>query len=130
MELPDIAALANVGTSARIEPRLDDEWNTGFSGSYFYVSKGRKGQLAMYRTRMIEGRFEDPATGSAACALAAYLALEQREQSMDFSFTQGVEMGRQSDIGVKVTLNESLNRVQNITLSGKAVKVMSGTIDL
>ena len=81
------------------------------------------------RTRMIEGPFEDPATGSAACALSAFLILKLKRYSMCFSITQGVEMGRKSDIEVYVMLNDVQDAVAEIELVGNAVKVMEGTIE-
>ena len=79
--------------------------------------------------RMIEGNFEDPATGSAACGLSAFLALKARESRVDFEITQGVEIGRQSDIGVSVTLNTSADAVEKLELKGSAVKIMEGKVD-
>ena len=44
-----------------------------------------------------------------------------------FEITQAVEMGRQSDIGVVITLKESMDAVEGMELSGSSVKVMEGT---
>ena len=55
------------------------------------------------RARMfapLDGIPEDPATGSAAAALAAFLG-QLEGQSAQFSITQGVEMGRPSLIEVE-----------------------------
>ena len=58
------------------------------------------------RTRMVELGFEDPATGSAASALGAYLTLSQEKKGTKFRMTQGVEMGRKSVIAVETTVEE------------------------
>ena len=47
-----------------------------------------------------------------------------------FNIEQGVEMGRDSDIGVEISLDEHGNAVKEINLSGSAVQVMEGTIML
>lgn len=63
---------------------------------------------------------EDPATGSAAAALAAWLARhEGRSLSLDIS--QGVEMGRPSRILARADAD-------GVTISGEAVRVMEGRL--
>lgn len=135
IELPDLETLGQIDTSGP-EPRvkLDDEWNEGLVGSLLYVitdlpSSGEG--VVKVRTRMLMGSLEDPATGSASCALCAHLALElQLGRSIKFELTQAVEMGRNSDIGVVLTLNENHDGVERIELSGSAVKVMQGMIEI
>lgn len=133
VELPDLEALGKVTTSAKPSPELDDydDWNTGFSGSYFYVVTGTTNPSTTHlRTRMIEGLMEDAATGSAACALTSVLALRQASTAThSFQVTQGVEMGRKSDIGVTVTLAADRESVEKVELSGSAVKVMEGVVE-
>lgn len=132
VELPDLETLALVQcTGARPAAKLDCEWDVGFVGALFYVKTGSEddGRRVKLRTRMIEGVLEDPATGSAACALGSFLSLKGRVKEVAYEMTQGVEMGRQSDIGVSVTLNDALNGVETLTLSGSSVKVMEGKVD-
>ncbi|KAK9357936.1 hypothetical protein V1504DRAFT_478434 [Lipomyces starkeyi] len=71
--------------------------------------------------------FEDPATGSAASALAAFLALKRHRggDSLRFLMTQGVEMGRQSEISVDVDIRLD-GSIRQIMLAGTAVEVMNG----
>lgn len=131
VQLPNLKSLALVETSgSKPKPKLDVEWDAGFVGSVFYVlgeSSNGKEQQSL-RMRMIEGTLEDPATGSAACGLGALLSLKSRQVKVKYEMTQGVEMGRQSDIGVVVELEAGLDAVQNIELSGSSVKVMEGTV--
>lgn len=63
---------------------------------------------------------EDPATGSAAGAFAAYLAREQKlaEGHNQLLITQGEAMGRLSEITISVELKN--NEVQDLTVSGTA----------
>ena len=50
--------------------------------------------------RAFHGPLEDPATGS------AYLASKKGEGKWGFEIVRGVEMGRRSEIGVKVEVEE------------------------
>jgi hypothetical protein len=60
------------------------------------------------RTRMIEGPLEDAATGSAACTLAAFLAL-RAARSVRAEIIQSVEMGKESHLTVEVDLKRAPN---------------------
>lgn len=77
---------------------------------------------------------EDPATGSAACALSSYLALtgvgfEHGGRIGSYQVVQGVEMGRESVMGVAVELKEDdRTTIETISLSGSAVKIMEGKL--
>lgn len=86
---------------------------------------------------------EDAATGSASCALAAYLALhadnagdggKEGEVTREYHIKQGVEMGRESDIYVCVTTvkrdGDGGREVKEVTLRGTAVLVMEGSIEI
>jgi PhzF family phenazine biosynthesis protein len=117
---------------------LDQEhgWDVGFVAKYYYViedggktygSNSGEGEIRKIRTRMVESTMEDPATGSAACALGAYLALKEK-RTRNFEITQGVEVGRRSVIGVEVEVDGEGRRVQSVKLSGSAVQVMEGTL--
>ncbi|RMX84234.1 hypothetical protein D0869_04716 [Hortaea werneckii] len=129
VQLKTLEDLARVELGKKPSARLDAEWNEGFIGSYFYVvTKTDEGSMEV-QSRMIEGQLEDPATGSAACGLACLLATKCQRKSTSFQITQGVEMGRRSDIGVDVTLSDSLATVERVELSGSSVKVMEGNIE-
>ncbi|KAF2853786.1 phenazine biosynthesis protein-like protein PhzF family [Plenodomus tracheiphilus IPT5] len=107
---------------------LDEDWNATFVGMYFFVRTGKSTEGAsMLRTRMIEGPLEDPATGSAASDLAAYLSLTEgnANETLKFHITQGVEMGRRSEIFVDVELAEDKS-ISKVYLEGGAVEVMEG----
>ncbi|KAL2358450.1 hypothetical protein BJ546DRAFT_10580 [Cryomyces antarcticus] len=132
VELSSVEALGHVTTtSTSTQPRLDPEWDESFVALYFYVCLPSSEEgLFNLRTRMIAGSLKDPATGSAASALTAYLSLQAGPRnSYRCAVAQGVEMGRRSDIGVDVTLSEDGTRVAAVTLSGRAVQVMEGTLN-
>ncbi|KAL8663867.1 MAG: hypothetical protein Q9202_003553 [Teloschistes flavicans] len=136
IKLPRLEELASLTLGGSpIDPGVlqwDEGWES-FTAPYFYVvvSEDRGGEQMHIRSRMLEPNGgEDPATGSAASALAAYLALQRGSASATYSFKieQGVEMGRKSEIGVKVRLDESGKAVKEVILSGSAVPVSQGTM--
>jgi len=89
---------------------LDEGWDDTFIGLYFFVRTGHsRGGVVTLQTRMIEGSLEDPATGSAASALTAYLSLGggSSGETLSYEIVQGVEMGRRSEILIgKYTCNQ------------------------
>ncbi|KAJ3805560.1 putative epimerase [Lentinula lateritia] len=89
------------------------------------------------RTRMFQsGGFEDPATGSAASTLCGWIASHQQNAvgRWRFEVIQGVEMGRESRIGVVVDVERGANDgdgvVSKIELVGGAVKIMEGMVNI
>lgn len=112
--------------------RWDDGWES-FTAPYFYAiaSEDEERKQIRIRSRLIEPICgEDPATGSAASTLCAYLALQRGSADMVYNFAieQGIEMGRDSRIGVKVELDGSGKSVKEVVLSGSAVKVSQGIL--
>lgn len=69
----------------------------------------------------LDATLEDPATGSAAAALAAMLAAAEGAP-LTLDIAQGVEMGRPSRIGAAVAGDGA------VTISGQAVRVMEGRL--
>ena len=69
---------------------------------------------------------EDPATGAAAAAFSGYLlALIDGDVEGGWQITQGVEMGRASEIGLRIERRGTATRVQ---VGGRAVVIGEGTI--
>ncbi|KAJ0158437.1 putative isomerase [Colletotrichum tanaceti] len=154
VELPSLEALAlaKMGPmNFRKHELLDEGWRDSFITRYYFVRLGSSSSsttntdetlddnddgsrrvVHRIRTRMIEPDIEDPATGSAACALSSYLSLHVLDgRDLAFEITQGVEMGRRSNIYVDATVGEGpdgARRLETLHLGGKATKVMSGTI--
>lgn len=138
IELPSLEALAAVpratgGEYVPTEQHLDAEWQSGLICVYFFVRDvddevtGGK----VIRTRMMLGALEDPATGSSASGLAAWLTLTEgvAGQGHRYHFVQGVEMGRRSDIGVNVVLDGE-GKIGEVELTGSAVRVSEGMISV
>lgn len=95
---------------------------------YVYCRNG-SGEVSARMFDPLHGIPEDPATGSAAGALAGLLA--QRDNingHKRYQITQGVEMGRPSRIVVDV---ERINgQISTTRISGECVEVISGTLSL
>ncbi|KAI2622206.1 Diaminopimelate epimerase-like protein [Hypomontagnella submonticulosa] len=138
VRLASLELLARVTSAARLDfdglpaPLLDEGWRDSFVCRYYYVDVGSEGEgERSVRARMVELGFEDPATGSAASALASYLTLKEERKGTKFRVTQGVEMGRTSDIRVETTTREVEGggvELVDLWLGGTAVVVMKGTL--
>ena len=86
-----------------------------------------------YRARCFvpsETIIEDPATGSANANFAGFLAARspERNGTLSWTVTQGVEMGRPSRIDIEADKVDGA--VTSIRVGGRAVFVMEGTITL
>ncbi|MEM7719528.1 MAG: PhzF family phenazine biosynthesis protein [Pseudomonadota bacterium] len=90
-----------------------------------YVRSGTSIEARMFAP--LGGILEDPATGSAAAALAAYLG-ELDGVSTRLDISQGVKMGRPSTITAGVTVKGG--KSVEVTIAGSAVKVMEGALTL
>ena len=93
----------------------------------YCFAAGRRGEV-FARGMVPWSLYEDPATGSAAGSLAAYLVQQEKLQLGEtLEIHQGVEMGRASEIQVVVERagNKLVPRV-----SGTAVLVVEGHIDV
>ena len=131
IELESIDALGLVSPSGIVPDLPIDKGWEGFMGSFLFVitEQPSAGKPVKLQTRMLQDTMEDPATGSASCALSALLAMRLKlSKTTKFEITQAVEMERQSDIGVVITLKESMDAVEGMELNGSSVKVMEGTL--
>jgi trans-2,3-dihydro-3-hydroxyanthranilate isomerase len=71
---------------------------------------------------------EDPATGSAAAALAAWLAHLARDGTVRATIRQGLEMGRPSELEAEATAEAG--RVRSTTVAGEVVTLGEGRLRL
>ncbi len=97
---------------------------------HLYVRSGDEFDL---RTRMFapyDGVPEDPATGSANCALAALLTRQRPETDGVFTYriAQGVEMGRPSVLEARSEKRDG--EVVGTRIGGASVLVSEGTIEV
>jgi trans-2,3-dihydro-3-hydroxyanthranilate isomerase len=127
-ELRDRAALARSRVYA---PGFDAIKALGVMPDlHLYVRSGDEFDL---RTRMFapyDGVPEDPATGSANCALAALLTQTRQEAGGSFSYriAQGVEMGRPSLLEARTEKRDGV--VTATRIGGASVLVSEGTIEV
>ena len=95
---------------------------------YVYCRTG-SGQVSGRMFDPLHGIAEDPATGSAAGALAGLLAQQDRiDGHMQYQITQGVEMGRPSRIVVDVERDNG--QISKTSIAGECVEVISGRLSL
>ena len=116
-------------------PVHQTEDGAGFVAPYYYVMYNHetKAGWTQIESRMVEPEIgEDPATGSAACALTCYLALQSKSPGTTFKYEikQGVDMGRESHISVEVTIDATGAKIEKVILSGTAVLVAQGTMKI
>lgn len=141
VEVSSLEALGAVKKNLKpIEPDgLNQEYFAdGILAFFFFCFQADAGDgVTKLRTRMVSHGMEDPATGSASSALAVYLTMHHPTANKSsgqlvrrFEFTQAVEMGRKSVIGVEVTTDESGQKVEKVALDGSAVEVMEGFINV
>lgn len=132
--LEDLATRSGplVPSEDRFKPELcldvGSGWDIGYTGTFYYVNLGHDGNVRKLRTRSIP-QHEDPGTGSASAALCCFQAVTEGAKGLtSFHLTQGVEMGRQCDIFVEVTMHDDGKTIADVRLSGTAVSVMEGTL--
>lgn len=119
------------GREALARARLDvARWERALAGAWassvYVVAPGDRADL---RTRMFApamGIVEDPATGAAATALAAYLALRDpcSDGVLRWTVEQGVEMGRPS--WLELEADKRGGEVVAVRVGGSAVRVGEG----
>ena len=131
-----IVPVADREVLARLDPRRD-AWLAAFSGpshrAMYCFALGGADPSASARCRMFaphDGIPEDPASGSAAGPLGAYLARYSRpgEQKSSFLFEQGYEMGRPSRIEVEI--ERQGEEFTAIRVGGPAVIIARGVLAL
>ncbi|WP_280553421.1 PhzF family phenazine biosynthesis protein, partial [Halomonas sp. 25-S5] len=116
---------------ARPSPKAWSEWvsPSGYEQIYLYVIDKASGQEHSIHSRMFStegGVREDPATGSAAAALAGYLAEAMSRHGLDrWKIHQGIEMGRPSLIFAETERNDNASLIH---IAGQAVIVGSGKL--
>lgn len=133
--LRDLAALGRARVNAiAVERLLKTAAATGFPDglSFYLYTPGEAGPDSL-RTRMYGsgvGIAEDPATGSAAAALAGVLAARdpRREGTLRWAIHQGHEMRRPSLIEIEADKRE--NAIQAVRVGGSAVVIGSGELAL
>jgi len=125
--LDSVTAVTQAVRNDRLLPRILNE--AAVHGCYLFAITGKEAAKA----RMFDsdlGILEDPATGSAAGPLGAYLA-ERGEAGMPGSLviTQGEELGRPSKLHVSV-VREDDTQPWSVTVGGSVFVVGDGAFEL
>lgn len=123
-----VVGLKALGRARPVQPYWDQLMTqAGVDAVYLYA----RGADCDFRARMFSptaGIPEDPATGSATAILAAALlesgALTEGETAL--TLMQGVEMGRESYLGL--TVRVSGGRIEEVRVKGSAVQIAAGQI--
>ncbi|KQR75838.1 PhzF family phenazine biosynthesis protein [Rhizobium sp. Leaf384] len=130
-ELPDLetlgAARPDMSLFAAAEAGLDPV--DGRLSVFVYVRSGA--EPTRLRARMfapLDTIPEDPATGSASAALAAFLApgMVPGAETVELTIVQGVEMGRESRIHLRVAMVDC--RAASVRIRGDCVEMMRGAL--
>jgi len=130
-ELRDRAALERISTNINGFQTIRGLINEGLRASLYLYTRVEDG--VDIRARMLaplSGVPEDPATGSAGCAVTGLLAHRDAKASGHYSFqiAQGVEMGRPSLLHARAEKSNGI--VQASWIGGACVLVAEGSIAL
>jgi trans-2,3-dihydro-3-hydroxyanthranilate isomerase len=99
--------------------------DAGADGFYLFASRGDRALARMFAPDV--GVIEDPATGSAAGPLGAYLAEHDRLSSGHLTISQGEQVGRPSTLLVDV---ERAGPTWRVTVGGGVFLVGEGAFDV
>jgi len=129
-----IAELVDLDALARTRPVLAGCEALADAGHppdvHLYVRGARPGSLRARMFAPVDGVPEDPATGSAGCALAGLLAHLEPAASGHFEWRieQGVEMGRPSRLDARA--EKRAGELTAIRIGGASVMVAEGWIEV
>jgi trans-2,3-dihydro-3-hydroxyanthranilate isomerase len=141
--LPQVASVGLPFLMAELKDRgALEQARTNMDGVHALVAEGVSPDVHLYthstdefdlRTRMfapLDGVPEDPATGSANCALAALLSHydDTKNGSFRWRIAQGVEMGRPSVLDARSEKREGI--VVGVWIGGASVLVSEGFIEV
>jgi trans-2,3-dihydro-3-hydroxyanthranilate isomerase len=126
VELRDTSALAEIQVSPESFKHLLNQGSPPYILAYTQNTGNADIQARMFAP--LDGITEDPATGSANCALAALLAHHSDQSNGEFSWevVQGLEMGRPSRLWVRA--QKENGSVTGSWVGGTCVMVAEGII--
>jgi len=131
-ELTDLEALA--ASEAAPGPVTRISASLGLDGVFAYVRVAEDaGNGTDFRARVyapVHGVMEDPATGSANAGLANLLGSqrEERDATIEWNVSQGIEMGRPSRLHLTAERREG--KIVEVRVAGNAVVACRGQIDI
>tara|TARA_Y100001960_G_scaffold52489_1_gene53524 strand:+ start:198 stop:1094 length:897 start_codon:yes stop_codon:yes gene_type:complete len=127
VELQDTPALADIQVNLESFNNLLNQGSPPYI--FVYTQNTHRADIQARMFAPLDGIMEDPATGSANCALAALLAHYSELSSGDFSWQvlQGLEMGRPSQLRIRATKENG--SVTGSWVAGSCVMVAEGFIE-
>jgi trans-2,3-dihydro-3-hydroxyanthranilate isomerase len=128
IELRDRAALERVRVNTTLLAELESE---GIRPSLFtYIHSHDDFNIRARMFAPLAGTIEDPATGSANCALVAVLTHhhEAREGAFSWRIAQGVEMNRPSFLEART--EKKNGSVTGVWIAGRSVMISEGTLEV
>jgi trans-2,3-dihydro-3-hydroxyanthranilate isomerase len=133
-----VAEVASRAALAQARPNLDRfvaanaavPLPGGFALFLYVPVAGAAERLSARMFAPLDNVLEDPATGSASAALAAYRAalLPEPDAEIDLTIEQGVDMGRPSEIRLRV--HKAGGAVKRVIIAGDCMPVMRGELVL
>jgi trans-2,3-dihydro-3-hydroxyanthranilate isomerase len=127
-ELRDRSALEKIRVNPTILSELEAE---GIRPSLFtYIHSHDDFDIRSRMFAPLAGTFEDPATGSANCALVGMLTHHNKANNGQFSWhiAQGVEMNRPSILDARTEKQEGV--VTGVWIAGRSVMISQGTLQV
>ena len=127
VEVRDTSALADIRVNLESFSSLLEQGSPPYI--FVYTQNTSQADIQARMFAPLDGITEDPATGSANCALAALLAQHSGLPSGDFSWEvlQGLEMGRPSQLRVRA--KKANGSVTGSWVAGNCVMVAEGFIE-
>lgn len=122
LEAAEKAALNTVSWTKLLPPGSE-------SRMVYVVAPGGRGEGVDLHVRMFApdaGVPEDPATGSAAAALGAYLGYRAPDGEHTWTIEQGVEMGRPSRLELSITVEGA--KATSVRVGGASVIMSTGVL--
>ena len=128
VELVDRSALAAARANVNVFEEINATGNMPYL--FLYVRSNDEFDIRARMYAPLDGILEDPATGSATCALVALLTHYQQERDGDFTFRvgQGIEMMRPSLLEARTEKRNG--KVTGVWVGGTCVSVMEGSIEI
>ena len=131
-EVKNLSALERVRVNTIGFENIRDLFSNGNLRASVYLYTRTTGEVSL-RARMLaplSGVPEDPATGSASCAVAGLLAHLNKQASGQFAYriAQGVEMGRPSTLHARA--EKAGGVVRTTSVGGACVLVSEGSIQV
>jgi predicted PhzF superfamily epimerase YddE/YHI9 len=127
---PAMLAATRFATNS-IHVEMDVGWNGELNGIFYYaILPSPDDEPIRLQANLTPAQAKDNTPGSAACALGCFLSIEAKQPSTRVRYwvTQGVDIGRKSEMEVIVLTDAEGSGVDELELCGRAVVVSLGRL--